>query len=79
MYETSGRLTPVVEAYLNGKTLSPEQVQLMRAYLRQWIDADVWECDDKVAELRRKVREIESRKDIEIWLDQAMEVGIDPL
>lgn len=78
-YETSGVLRPVVEAYLKGRILSPAQIALMRAYLRQWIISPVWAPEPAIERLREQVGRIESTAHIHQWLEEALHVGIDPL
>lgn len=78
MHETSGVLRPAVEAYLTGATMRPDQIAAMRAYLRQWIFAPVWQGDE-IAELRRRVDGLTSREMISVWLGDAVACGIDPL
>lgn len=78
MHETSGVLRPVIKDYLDGNDLSPQQCSTMRAYLRQWIAAPVWQ-GAFIDELRRSVNALTSRDAIEVWLDAAEQVGIDPL
>lgn len=75
MNETSGKLRPVIETYLSGEILIPREVAIMKAYLVQWIAGDYRGVED----LRRSVRKIASTRDIQIWLDEACELGIDPL
>ena len=77
MNETSGVLRPAVEAYLTGSAMTVEQIAAMRAYLRQWMQAD-WRGPG-VAKLRQAVDGIATRRDIKRWLDQALELWIDPL
>lgn len=76
MNESTGVLRPAVEAYLHGEPLTPEQIAALRAYLRQWIFADGW-CD--VEELRAGINGLTTRVAIEVWLDRAERLGIDPL
>lgn len=76
MHETSGVLKPVVEKYLRHEKLSPGDIVIMRAYLRQWIEADGFK-DGEI--LRDTVRSITTQRELEDWLDDAMAVGIDPL
>jgi hypothetical protein len=78
MHETSGVLRPVVEAYLKGEPLSGEQIATMRAYLRQWIEADVWDGPG-IDVLRASVGTLTTRAAIRRWLDAAMDEAIDPL
>ncbi len=78
MYETSGVLAPAMHAYLAGAELTPEQITILRAYLRQWIAAPGfggWQ----VEELRSSVDTLTSRASIEDWIDLAMQIGCDPL
>jgi hypothetical protein len=77
MYETSGVLRPVVEAYLNCQPMTDAQITTMRAYLRQWV-AGPW-LGPGVEALRAKVDGLMSRAAIEDWLDAALAEGIDPL
>ena len=87
LYETSGVLRPAVEAYLGGKSMSPMAIAAMRAYLRQWIGAEVWDrnphMDDAerawLAGMRADIETLTSREAITAWLDRAEEEGIDPL
>ncbi|MCA1452818.1 hypothetical protein I6F35_06235 [Bradyrhizobium sp. BRP22] len=76
MHETSGVLRPAVEAYLQQRPMSPEQIAAMRAYLRQWIAAPLW---GDVDELRRDIDQLTDRAAIDHWLARAADVGIDPL
>lgn len=78
MYETSGRLRPAVEAYLNRQLMSEAQIAAMRAYLRQWIAAPTWRGPD-IQTLRERIDGLTSRGAIRRWLDLAEEIGIDPL
>ena len=79
MYEQSGILAPVVIAYLKGdENLSVKDIGIMRAYLRQWINAPVWR-GEAIDQLRRQIDLIQTRKDIDTWLDCAELEGIEPL
>ena len=84
MQESSGVLHPVIEAYLNGDELDAAQVATMRAYLRQWVMSPVWDANPfaeggELDVLRALVDTMRTRKDVDNWLQQAMEMGIDPL
>jgi hypothetical protein len=82
-YEKSGVLAPVVEAYLLGQPLSLEQIGVMRAYLRQWIQSPVWGANPagagELEQLRAAVALIRTREDIRRWLALALAEGMDPL
>ena len=76
MHETSGKLAPVIKAYLLHEPLTDEGVAIMRAYLRQWIMAPGF---TGVEELRTLVDSIRNERDIRHWLYRAEDRGIDPL
>ena len=76
MNETSGVLRPAVEAYLNNEPMSEGEIAAMRAYLRQWIAGFF---DAGAADLAGRVDKLTSREAVENWLDDATEIGIDPL
>ncbi|HEY2535202.1 MAG TPA: hypothetical protein VGJ20_46115 [Xanthobacteraceae bacterium] len=87
MHETGGKLSPAMQRYLLRKPLSDEDIALIRAYLRQWIMAPVWDAnphadnDDRWAlgELRRHIDDLMSREVIDCWIDWAIDEGFDPL
>lgn len=87
LHETSGVLKPVVEAYLNNKTLSEQDIAILRQYLRQWIMWPGWDENPHASEghrqwlamQRRLIDCLTSRATIEVWLAGAVEMGMDPL
>ena len=85
MYETGGKLRPAMERYLEGQPAEPDDIKFIRAYLRQWIDSPVWdggaegETRTALDELRSKVHELQNRHQVEMWLELALDLGIDPL
>lgn len=86
MHETGGRLAPAMERYLRREPARWDDVLLIRAYLRQWIDSPVWDHPDgdaevraAVDELRRNVRGLRNRGDIDKWVADALDLAIDPL
>jgi hypothetical protein len=78
MNETSGVLRPAIEAYLAGGAMSEAHVAAMRAYLRQWIMAPVWDGFE-IMSLRKGIDALTSRAAIHRWLVCALAVEIDPL
>jgi hypothetical protein len=77
MNETSGVLRPVVERCINGADLSPQDIVIMRAYLRQWMEAP-WQGPN-VEQLRARIEQIVDRDTLGEWLYDAVGEGIDPL
>ena len=80
MAETSGVLAPAITAYLNNDpAFDAAQAAAMRAYLRQWIGAPVWQGGADLDQLRREVDSLVDRASISAWLTRAADLGIDPL
>lgn len=78
MRETSGVLRPAIEAYLSRDEMTPGEIAAMRAYLRQWIMAPVWQ-GQAIDALRAGIDGLTSRQAISRWLDLALNENIDPL
>jgi hypothetical protein len=87
MWETSGVLRPAVEAYLNRREMTLGQIAVLRAYLRQWINAPAWDASPhagaedraRLAQLRADIDELTSRKAVDRWIAKAVAEGLDPL
>lgn len=77
MHETSGKLEPAIWALLEGDPLTEEQIPLIRAYLRQWMEGD-WQ-GPMIEGLRASVDKLTTREAINTWLGVALKAGIDPL
>ncbi len=76
MHETSGVLRPAIEAYLTAGPMTEDQIAAMRAYLRAWISSPFW---GGAFDLRRRIETLTTRGAIKAWLDDAVDIGIDPL
>ena len=78
--EISGALRVAVEKYLNGLPLDSAEVDIMRAYCRQWVNATVWEENphgtEELDELRRLVDTITDKATLSDWLELAIDAGI---
>lgn len=79
MYETGGVLSYAVRAYLAGRALRLDQIDLMRAYLWQWVKSPVWAPSGVLEALRLRVAAIESEEDIRAAIEAAVALGMDPL
>jgi hypothetical protein len=87
MWETSGVLQSAVVAYLEGGELGTEHIAALRAYLRQWVMAPVWDRNPHagdeehrwLAGMRQAIDGLTTRAAIARWLHQAEEQGLDPL
>jgi hypothetical protein len=78
MHETSGALRPAITAYLEGEPLTDGQIAVIRHYLAQWIYAPAFDGQG-VGRLRDTLGGLKSRQAIQAWLDEALDMGIDPL
>lgn len=84
--ETSGVLAPAIHRYLVGRT-KPEDIPVLRAYCRQWIDSPAWDMnpnhDDEsraeLAGLRKRAAAITTIRHIDAWIAFAVDFGVDPL
>jgi hypothetical protein len=86
-----GSLPAAVEAYLADRTggapCTPDQIELVRLYLAQWINAPCWTetCapDEEMAAdlqaLRRDAETLATADGIHDWLMRALDLGLDPL
>lgn len=87
MYEISGVLRAAVGAYLNDEPMTAQDIAAMRAYLRQWIGAPIWDQNPHagpqervwLAQMRARVDGLTSRAAINRWIDEATDQGLDPL
>jgi hypothetical protein len=74
IHETTGVLRPAVIAYFHG-CMTPEHIAALRAYLRQWIGAPVWDANPHMGEVERAwlaamraaVDELTTREAIAAW------------
>lgn len=86
-YESSGRLAPAIGRYKTGAALSFDDVLLILAYARQWIQSPVWDANPALDDagrnelkwLRYNVGLFSKREDIEAWMRRAAAFGADPL
>ena len=82
MYETGGKLVPAMQRFIEGRPAEPDDINLIRAYLAQWINSPLWDGGpyaETLDDLRIKVHELHNRHQVDIWLDLALDLGIDPL
>jgi hypothetical protein len=67
-------LTGALKAYICGFPLDEGQLALLRDYLRDWAEAMPAPGD-----LRCRIPSLVSRQALDRWLDDALDLGIDPL
>jgi hypothetical protein len=76
MDEETGILRRAVERYLTHAVLTDDEITLMRLYLKQWIDSPGWHGVDG---LRARVGALTTQAAISAWLEEALDLAIDPL
>jgi hypothetical protein len=85
MHEVGGALVPAMKRYLAEEALEPGDIELIRVYLIQWIYSPVWGygCDDEMRiylnRLRDAVLTLRTREAIHLWINGAVDIGLDPL
>ena len=75
--ETSD-LPAIIAEYLQREYLTDKKIARIKAYLKQWIDSPVWK-GPAIEALRTQVNLIQTRLDIDHWIHDAVNEGIDPL
>ena len=78
MTERSGRLEEAVETYLNGEPLGPAALDLIKQYLRQYIERAVMTGDANRGALLRKIETLRDNRAIERFVDELAEYGVEP-
>jgi hypothetical protein len=78
MTEQSGRLEGAVEAYLNGDQLPPVALDLIKQYLRQYIERALMSGEANRGALLRRVDALRDNRAIERFADEISEYGVEP-
>ncbi len=78
MEEQTGALAEAVEAHINGDTLTPQHLELIRIYLRQYLERAVLSGDADRKQLLAKVERLRSTRDLVRFADELPEWGLEP-
>jgi hypothetical protein len=76
--EQTGRLAEAVELYINGDPLTPVALDLIKQYLRQYLERAVMTGDAKRNLLLSKLAGLRSSREIERFADELAEIGVEP-
>ena len=81
MHETSGELIAAMNRYLaeSRSFLEPRDLDLIKAYLWQWVNSPVWGPSGSLQALRMMVTTIKTESDISTAIAAAIRLGMDPL
>jgi hypothetical protein len=78
MTEQSGRLEAAVEAYLDGEALTPVALDLIKQYLRQYLERALMAGNANRGALLRRVEALRGSGDIERLAEELSEYGVEP-
>lgn len=79
MHETGEELKPAMQLYLTGRAITDRQLEVIKSYVAQWVNSPVWRGSAELARLREDVAAVRNRADLTKAIDQAVEIGMDPL
>jgi len=75
MEETTGVLNDAVDTYMNGEKLMPEQLELIKIYLRQFVERAVLSGEANRKLLLSKIDKLKTSTDVERFADDLSEYG----
>ena len=78
MTEQTGRLAEAVEIYFNGDPLPPDALDLIRQYLRQYLERAIMTGGAKRNLLVGKLATLRNTRDIERFAEDLAEIGVEP-
>jgi len=78
MTEQTGKLEAAVETYVSGERLAPGELDLIRQYLRQYLERAVMTGDANRKVLIGQLTTLRSARAIERFIDELAEIGVEP-
>lgn len=78
MEETTGRLAAAIEVYLRNEALTADQLDLIKLYLRQYIERAVIADTVDRGNLLERVATLKRVGDVERFADMLSEAGLEP-
>lgn len=78
MEETTGALAAVIEIYMRSEPLSEQQLDLIRIYLRQYVERAVIAEDADRPRFLERIDKLKRVGDLERLADALSEAGIEP-
>jgi hypothetical protein len=78
MEEQTGALAEAVETYMRSEPLSEQQLDLLRLYLRQYIERAVLSVGTNRNKLLARIEKLRRTSDIERFADELAECGVEP-
>lgn len=78
MEETTGKLGEAVEVYMRSEPLSEAQIDVIKIYLRQYVERAVMAEDSDRRKLLERIEKLRRVGDIERLADSMSEAGLEP-
>jgi hypothetical protein len=78
MEETTGQLGAAIEVYMRSEPLTAEQLELIKLYLRQYVERAVIAQDADRRKLLERVAKLRRVGDVERLADALSEAGVEP-
>lgn len=78
MTEQTGRLAAAMELYFAGEALPPDALELIRQYLRQYLERVVMAGDAERPKLLARADKLRGTREIEQFADDLAEYGVEP-
>jgi hypothetical protein len=78
MTEQTGRLAQAVEMYFNGEPLDAVALDLIKQYLRQYLERAIMTGDADRARLLGRLASLRTGREIERFADDLAEIGVEP-
>jgi predicted ATP-grasp superfamily ATP-dependent carboligase len=78
MEEQTGALAAAIEVYMRTEDLKHEELELIKLYLRQYIERAVISSDANRKLLLQDVEKLRKVSDVERFADELSEAGIEP-
>jgi hypothetical protein len=78
MEETTGQLAAAIEVYMRSEPLTAGQLQLIKLYLRQYVERAVIAQDADRRKLLERIEKLRRVGDVERLADALSEAGVEP-
>ncbi len=78
MEETTGVLAAAIEQYMQGEPLAADQLEVIKLYLRQYLERAVLDSSADRQRLLERIARLRTTRDIERFADELSEVGVEP-
>lgn len=78
MEETTGKLGEAVEVYMRSEPLSVAQLELIKLYLRQYVERAVMAEDSNRRNLLERIEKLRRVGDVERLAESLAEAGLEP-